>query len=102
MDIPVAKKTTMKIHPNHQMIHHSAVACLHFLDIRDDVRRESKPKITFQPCKQKLEQKITIFLIDKHDYKNCWTGKQQMRAMSLEQRRATKNCLVFFPTKICF
>lgn len=70
MDIPVAKETTMKNHPNHQMIHHSAVACLLLLDIRNYVRRESKPKTTFQPCGQKLEHKITIFLIDKQDYKN--------------------------------
>lgn len=99
MDLPVAKETTMNSHSNHQMIQFYlyAVTCLLFLDIRDDVRRESKPKTTFQPCGQKLEQKITVFLIVKHDYKNCWTGKQQMRAMSLKQSRSSKNCLVFFP-----
>lgn len=100
MDIPVAKKIIMKNHPNHQTIqlYLSAVTCLLFLDIRDYVRRESKPKTTFQPCGQKLEHKIIVFLIVKHDYKNCWTGKQQMRAMSLKQSRSSKNCLVFFPS----
>lgn len=95
MDIPVAKKIIMKNHPNHQTIqlYLSAVTCLLFLDIRDDVRRESKPKTTFQPCGQKLEHKIIVFLIVKHDY-----GKQQMRAMSLKQSRSSKNCLVFFPS----
>lgn len=94
----MVKETTMKNYPNHQMIqlYLSAVTFLLFLDIRDDVRRESKPKTTFQSCGQKLEHKVTIFLIYEHDYKNWWTGKQQMRAMSLEQSTSIKNCLVFF------
>lgn len=99
MDIPVANKTTMKNHPNHQMVqlYLSAVTCLLFLGIRNDVKRESKPKTTLQPCGQKLEHKIIIFLVDEHDNKNCWTGKQQMKAMSLEQSRSIKNCFIFFP-----
>lgn len=99
MDILVAKKTTMKNHSNHWMVqlYLSAVTCLLFLDIKMMSKGKVNPRQPSSHVGRNWNTKLQFFHIDEHDYKNCWTGKQRMRAMSLEQSWSIKNCLVFFP-----
>lgn len=97
----------MKNHQNHQMaqLYLSAVTCLLFLVTRDDVKRENKTTMTFQPPGQKLEQHKTIIsLIEEYERNNYWAGRHQMKAMSLEQSKSIKNGLIifFFSPRIAF
>lgn len=73
-------------------IHPSVVACLLFLDARDDVKSENKNKKMFQPLGQKLEQhESKISLAEEYEHKNQWAWRRRVEAMSLKQSRSIKN-----------